>query len=70
LLAHDAETVAGRRLHDPPALEEALAARTQLLQARDFGVEVVGLDVQVHLRLVLDALQQQEDFSGPVRSSP
>ena len=48
---HHAKALAGRRFHDPPALDEAIALRAELLEARDFGVEVVGLDVDVHAGL-------------------
>src|SRR5512142_484714 len=60
LLAHDAEAVAGRRLHDPPALDERDARRAERFEARDFGVEIVGLDVEMNAWRMVDFLQQQE----------
>jgi hypothetical protein len=45
---HHAEPVAGRRFHHPPALDEGDLLRPELLQARGFGIDVVGFDVQVH----------------------
>src|SRR3546814_12628513 len=43
---HDAETLAGGGLHDPPALAELDLPRAQRFQPRGFGIEVVGLDIQ------------------------
>src|SRR5690606_37065148 len=58
LLAHDAEAVPGGRFHHPPAFDEGDLARTEALEAVGLGIDVVGLDVQVHARLVRDLLQQ------------
>src|SRR3546814_1008605 len=49
---HDAETLAGGRLHDPPALAELDLPRAPRFQPRGFGIEVVGLAIQVHARRV------------------
>lgn len=46
--AHDAEAMAGRCFHHPPAFDEAYPARAELLQAVGLGIDVVALDVQVH----------------------
>ena len=58
VLAHPdhAETLAIRCLHHPPALDERDPGRTQRFQPRDLGVDVIGLDVEVHARGVFDLL--------------
>src|SRR6185295_15702748 len=53
---HDAETLARRRLHDDPALYALQALRTQRLEALHFGLDIVGLDVEVHAALVVHRL--------------
>ena len=42
---YDAEALVGRRLHHHPALQAVYHLCAQLLQARHFGRDVVGLDV-------------------------
>src|SRR5205085_2581699 len=56
LRAHDAEALAGRRLHDPPSFHFADALRAEAFQARRLRVDVVRLDVEVKATLVRDAL--------------
>src|SRR5690606_24516388 len=60
LLAHHAEAVAAGGFHHPPALAELDLLRAELFQARDFGFDVVRLDVQVDAAVVADLLQQQD----------
>src|SRR5215472_18426286 len=45
LYPHDAEALACGRLHHDPALKAIHNFRAELLQARHFGRDVVGLDV-------------------------
>jgi hypothetical protein len=63
---HHAETLAARRLHHPPPLHEGDALRAQCFQPRHFGVDVVGLDVQVHARGVVDLLHLDVQIAGRV----
>src|SRR5262245_26027178 len=56
LYPHNAEALAGRRLHDDPALGAIHHRRAQPFEAAHLGRNVVGLDVYVHAALVLDAL--------------
>ena len=64
LLAHDAEPMPRRRLHDPPALDERDARCAERFEAHHFRFDVVGFDVQMYTRFVRDALQQQERLVG------
>src|SRR5262249_33937401 len=56
LYPHNAEALAGRRLHHHPALGAIHHRRAQPFEASHLGGNVVGLDVYVHAALVLDAL--------------
>ena len=56
LYPHYAEALAGRRLHDDPALGAIHHRRAQPFEASHLGGNVVGLDVYVHAALVLDAI--------------
>src|SRR5262249_61198464 len=56
LYSHNAEALAGRRLHDNPALGAIHHRRAQPFEAAHLGRNVVGLDVYVYAALVLDAL--------------
>src|SRR5262245_60421044 len=56
LYPHNAEALAGRCLHDDPALRTIHHRRAQPFEAAHLGGNVVGLDVYVHAALVLDAL--------------
>src|SRR5689334_19734832 len=60
LAPDDAETVPGRSLHDPPALAERDPAGAEGLQPGRLGLEVVGFDVEVDARGVVDLLQQDQ----------
>lgn len=60
----DAEALAGRRLHHHPAIEPARDLGAQLLEARDLGGDVVGLDVDVDAALMLDALNLHDRLVG------
>ena len=53
---HDAEALAGRRFHHHPALKPICDLGAQLLQPRDFGGNIVGLDVDVDAALMLNSL--------------
>src|SRR6185503_5098445 len=53
---HDAEALAGRRLHDDPGLDLPEALRAELLEPADLGFDVVGLDIEVHAAVVVDRL--------------
>jgi hypothetical protein len=68
LYPHNAEALAGRRLHDDPALGAIHHRRAQPLEASHLGGNVVGLDVYVHPALVLDALDLTIGSSGGVAS--
>ena len=61
LHAHDAEALSGRGLHHHPALL-AVHVRAQLLKVRNFGRDIVGLDIQVHAAFVIDALNLHNGF--------
>jgi hypothetical protein len=65
---HDAEALAGRRFHHHPALKPICDLGAQLLQPRDFGGNIVGLDVDVDAALMLDALDLPDRFVGRVSS--
>src|SRR5262245_35053460 len=56
LYPHNAEALAGRRLHDDPALGAIHHRRAQPFETSHLGGNVVGLDVYVHAALVLVAL--------------
>jgi hypothetical protein len=60
----DAEALAGRRLHHHPAREPARDPGAQVLEPRDLGFDVVGLDVDVDAALVLDALNLDDRLAG------
>ena len=62
LHAHDAEALSGWGLHHHPALQAVHDVRAQLLKARNFGRDIVGLDIQVHAALVIDALNLHNGF--------
>src|SRR5262245_55085882 len=51
LYPHNAEAMAGRRLHDDPALGAIHHRRAQPFKAAHLGGNVVGLDVYVHAAL-------------------
>ena len=53
---HHAEAVSGRRFHHPPAVDELDLLRAQRFQACGFGIDVIGFDVQVHARGMVDFL--------------
>src|SRR5690606_21905735 len=70
LLADHAETVAAGRFHHPPGVDLLDLFRAQRHEALDFGVDIVGFDVQVDARGVVDLLQQQDRlvaFGGQTR---
>src|SRR5438477_407129 len=46
-----------RRLHDPPGLDLLDLAGTQIFQALDLGLDVVGLDVEMHAARMIDLLE-------------
>src|SRR5262249_31261582 len=56
LYPHNAEALAGRRLHDDPALGAIHHRRAQPCETSHLGGNVIGLDVYVRAALVLDAL--------------
>src|SRR5262245_46796805 len=56
LYPHNAKALAGRRLHDDPALGAIHHRRAQPFETSHLGGNVVGLDVYVHAALVLVAL--------------
>ena len=56
----------GRSSHDYPALELLIDGRAELLEASDFGGNVVRLDVDVHAALVIDALDLDADLIWPI----
>ncbi len=59
--------MAAGRLHDPPASTWIADARgAQRLQAAGFRVDVIGFDIQVQARLVLDALHFDMQSAGGV----
>jgi hypothetical protein len=60
LLAEHAEAVPRRRFHDPPALDERDALRTERFEALHLGFDVVGLDVEVHAAFVRDFLDHHD----------
>ena len=64
LYPHDAEALAGGRLHHHPALQALRDLGPQLLQARHFGRNVVGLDVYVDATLVVHALDLHHRLIG------
>jgi hypothetical protein len=61
---HDAKALPGRRLHHHPPLEAILHCRPQLYQSRNFGLDIVGLDVYVSSALVVDTLDLHDGFIG------
>src|SRR5262249_59336964 len=65
LYPHNAEALAGRRLHDDPALRTIHHRGAQPFEAVHLGGNVVGLDVYVHAALVLDALDLDDRLRGP-----
>src|SRR5262249_60700319 len=56
LYPHNAEALAGRRLHDDPALGPIHHRRAQPFEAAHLGGDVVGLRCQLHTTLVADAV--------------
>src|SRR3546814_18215761 len=50
---HDAETLAGGGLHDPPALAELDLPRAQRFPPRGFGITAGGPDIQVDRKSVV-----------------
>src|SRR5262245_6221897 len=64
LHAHDAESLAGGRLHHDPALESAHDRGSQFRQSCDFGRDVIGLDVDVDAALVIHALDLHDRLVG------
>src|SRR5947207_15845668 len=62
--AHDAEALAGGRFHHHPTLEPVHDCCAELLEARDFGGDIVGFDVDVDAALVLHALNLHDGFVG------
>ena len=62
LHAHDAEALSGWGLHHHPSVEAVHDVRAQLLKTRNFGRDIVGLDIQVHAALVIDALNLHNGF--------
>src|SRR4051812_22938935 len=57
LYPYDTESLTGRCLHHDPAFQAIDDLRTHLLQSRDFGRDIVCLDVDVHAAFVFDALE-------------
>ena len=58
----DTESLAcGRPHHDPP-LEPLVDRRAKPFEACDFGRNIVGLDVDVHPALMVDALDLDADL--------
>src|SRR6185295_9399745 len=70
LHADDAEALAGGRAHDDPTLHALVDCRAQLLEARDFGGDVVGFDVDVHAAFMADALDLNAEFAWPILEHP
>ena len=62
LRPNDAEALPGGRFHYPPGLDPRHPPRAQALEPPDFGVDVVGLDVQVDAARMLDGLDQNRHF--------
>src|SRR5262245_1200782 len=56
LRPHDAEPLAGRRLHDDPGLDLLETFRAELLEPPHLRLDVVGLDVEVHAAVVAHRL--------------
>ena len=50
----------------PPNVPGGPRRGAQLLKARNFGTDIVGLDIQVHVALVIDALNCTTGSSGGV----
>src|SRR5690606_27883464 len=70
LLADHAEAVAAGRFHHPPGVDLLDLFRAQRHEALGLGVDIVGFDVQVDARGVVDLLQQQDRlvaFGGQTR---
>ena len=61
---YDAEALAGGRLHHHPALQAIHHLGAQLLKARHFGRDVVGLDVQVDATFVFHTLDLHDRLIG------
>ena len=62
--AHHAEALAGRGLHDHPALQAARDFGAELLETRHFRGNVIGLDVQVDPARMIDKLDLHNGFIG------
>src|SRR5262249_48955278 len=56
LVADDAEALAGRCLHHPPRADLLQPLGAERLEPAHLGLDVVGLDVQVHAAGVVDLL--------------
>src|SRR6185437_13829956 len=61
---HDAEALAGGRLHHDPALQAVHDLRAQLLEASHLGGNIVGFDVEVYAAFVADALDLHDGLIG------
>ena len=55
---HHAERLAGRVLHDPPALLEPDSSSNELLEPHNLRLDVVGLDVEVCPSMAVDRLHE------------
>src|SRR5690348_7183336 len=70
LHAHYAEALAGGSLHHYPTVQALENRRAEFLQPPDFGLDVVGFDVEMHAAFVLHALQLHHRFVGRRRELP
>jgi hypothetical protein len=61
---NDAEPLTGGRLHHHPVLQAVHHLGAQLLQARHFGRDVIGLNVYVDAALVVHALDLHDRLVG------
>src|SRR5699024_1684120 len=60
LLADDAERVAGRIFHDLPAPDAILPAGAGSLHSPGFAAHRIGLEIQMHAGIALDAPPQDD----------
>src|SRR5579872_6504843 len=64
LCPHDAEALPGGRFHHPPALDLGDPLGAQLLQPRDLGIDIVGLDVEMDPARMVHLLDLDIEFVG------
>ena len=64
LHAHDAEALAGWRFHDNPSFQSVDYLRTQFRQARHFGRNIIGFNVDVYAAFMVHALDFHDGLIG------